>query len=198
MKFLPKHFILLFLLSFSSLSVAEHLSEPNMVYNKSSQLTVGNINKTIEVIRDPSKVIAASLGGGIAESMKSAIPSLSSKTSAEPLHDPTQMSGNFRQMLESYSPKNPVASTGSESNVVPLIDLLGKIFIPFDPLIDSQEQQEKSSVVLNVNEKTVHLQEGAKSSIVIQEHIITVSVEEITKHYVKIKLTPSNETLLLH
>jgi len=190
----------LLLLAYTSFSVAEHLSEPNMVYNKSSQLTVDNINKTIEIIRDPTQVIGASMGNVSVKSLKNAIPDLSSLTNRkpQPLRDPTEMSGNFRQALNSYKPKTTTTDSDTESNAVPTIELIGKVFIPVDPLSMDQQYQDRSSVVLNINEKAVHLKEGARSSIVIQEHIVTVSVEEITKQYVKIRLSPSNETLLLY
>jgi len=192
---------LLILFSFSSLALAEHLSQPNKVYNKASQLTVDNLNKTTEMLRDPTKVIGASMGNISITGLKEALPNmprLSGGKDEQVLHDPTQMSGNFRQALKSYSPQVPVASSGSSSNSVPIINLIGKVYISTERLATEQSKQEKSSVVLDIDEKTIHLREGDKSSVIIKEHIVTVLVEEITKQYVKIRITPSNETLLLH
>ena len=192
---------LFILLSYTSVGIAEHISEPNMVYNKSSQLTVDKLNKTTEIFRDPTKVVGASMGDISIDGLKNALPSLPrlpSQQATQPLHDPTQMSGNFRQALRSYTPSVTNTGTSSESNVVPLIELMGKVYMPVDRQADKTGNNDVSSVVLSINEKTFFLKEGAKSSVIIREHIITVSVEEIAENYVRIKLSPSNETLLLH
>jgi len=46
--------VLFLLLGFSSVILADHETPPNQVYNANSQLTVENINKVVEILRDPT------------------------------------------------------------------------------------------------------------------------------------------------
>lgn len=158
MFFLP--FILL--LSLCSMALADHKTEPNQVYNPSSQLTVENLNKATEILRDPTK-----------------------------------MSGNFRQALKKLKPSTP-ANENSDGPKVPDIKLLGKIYVPKTLNNLAIPSSKVSSVSLSIDKQTIYLKEGAMSSVIKKEHLITVHVEEITQHYVKLTIQPNNETLILH
>ena len=190
-------------------SVADSLSAeefvPKTVYNKSSQQNMANINKTVEFIRDPTKGLGNSVDK-LTNKVKSKLPSLpiipqfgnyvKPVTSPTGLHDPTQMSGNFRQALKAY---NPPKTTGEATSVVglPEINLVGKVFIPRD-LKNPDKNQETSSVVLGINGKTHHFKEGGRGTILVNDQIVTVSVVQITRQLVTLRLSPSNEILQLH
>lgn len=157
------YFLRIFILfGFCSLAYAEHKTEPNQVYNRSSQLTVDNINKVTELFRDPTK-----------------------------------LSGNFRQVLKDLKPKTATdaSTTGA---IVPQIKLIGKVFEPKISTVLALSDINLSSVVLDIEGQVLHLKEGAMSSVVKQEHLISIRVEEITQNYVKLNIQPGNETMILH
>ena len=156
---------ILILFGFCSLAFANHTTEPktepNQVYNHSSQLTVENINKATELFRDPTK-----------------------------------MSGNFRQVLKALKPKT-ATDASTEGAIVPQIKLIGKVFVPKTSGTFAFANN-ASSIVLEIDGQVVYLKEGAMSSIIKKEHLITINVEEISQYYVKLIVQPGNETLILH
>lgn len=185
-------FLLCFILLFgwNAVANAEHLSEPNNIYSPSSQSKVQNINKAVEVLRDPGKVIAEKTAEFFSENASDEEPSMPA------MRDPTQMSGSFRQALRSYAPKTTQTNDAGAQVIVPTITLAGKVYVPPSP--DPFNQSERSSVALSIDNTIVHLKEGDASSIIKNEHLITIFVERISEHAVHVKLQPSNETLILH
>lgn len=187
-------FLLCFLVLFGwhTTAFAEHLTEPNQVYNRSSQLTVQNINKTVEVLRDPGKVIKEKAAEIFSENTGQSTPAKQPQ-----LRDPTQMGPTFRQALRSYSPKTTNVNNNAQNQpIVPTITLAGKVYVPPVPM--GQKQLEHSSVALKIDGQILHLKEGDSSSVIKKEHLITVTVESISQYAVQIKLLPSGETLFLH
>lgn len=181
-------FFLLF--GWNAVAAAEHLNEPNQVYSRSSQLSVQNINNAVEVLRDPNKVIAEKTTEFFGEKPSDA------QNITQPVRDPTQMSGSFRQALRSYAPRTPSTNDAGTQVIVPTITLAGKVYVP--PSLNNLKRDERSSVALSIDDTIVHLKEGDTSSIIKKEHLITIIVEHISEHAVQIKLQPSNETLILH
>lgn len=143
---------------FSFLVSAEHSEKRNQVYNTHSQLTTGNINNVIEVLRNP-----------------------------------TLMSGNFRQALKNLTPKIPEAFAATSSpdiddeDDMPFITLVGKVIA----------KNKRSSVVLKVNDHSVHLTEGDTSSQMVNRKIVNIRVDKITEDAVTIFLSPFQQTMVL-
>lgn len=183
-----------FIFCFSSSLFAEHLEQQNQVYNQNSKLTVDNINKAVEALRNPMAVVTKNA---------SMAPVGNLPDITEAMRDPTLMSGNFRQALQGYSAKGTGGTSSSKGPVVPTIAVLGKVFIPKDSFLDQARLSETgqlsvSSVALSFDSSTLHLKEGDTSSIIKNEHVISLKVIEIARDYVKVSLSPSNEVLFLH
>ncbi len=116
----------------------------------------------------------------------------------EILRDPTQMSVNFRQALESYQPADGVLSGGGKVVNLPIVKLIGKVLAPEPREGEESDERERSVVALEFNGTIVHLREHDKNSIIKDNQLFTLVVDEITPHYVQVRLLPVNETLLLH
>jgi len=186
----------LFIFCFSASLFAEHLEQPNQVYNQNSKLTVNNINQAVEVLRNPMAVVTKNAS-------MAPVGDLSGITEA--MRDPTLMSGNFRQALQGYRANSKGSSTGaSKGPVVPAVALIGKVFIPVTSEVElfslrpSSKPLPVSSVALSFGGSTLHLKEGDTSSMIKNEHVTTLKVIEIARDFVKVSLSPNNEELILH
>jgi len=110
------------------------------------------------------------------------------------LKDPTIMSGNFRKALQSIRPgiiPTASASTGElgeeEENDMPFIELVAKV-LAVDKL---------STVVLRVNDHSVHLTEGSTTSQIVNRKIVNIRVDKITENDVTIFLSPFEQVMVL-
>lgn len=121
----------------------------------------------------------------------------------EVLRDPTQMSVNFRQALETYQPA--ANTTPGKTVVMPMIRLIAKVLAKPTKVAVRLEngeteyiEQNHSLVALEFNGNIVHLKEQDKTSVIKDNQLFTLVVDEITASYVQVRLLPVNETLLLH
>ncbi len=109
------------------------------------------------------------------------------------LRDPTIMSGNFRKALKSIKPNisNVSASTlnsnNDAENDMPFIELVAKVLAADKP----------STVVLRVNDHTLHLIEGDTASQLVNRKIVNIRVDKITDDGVTIFLSPFDQVMFL-
>ena len=110
------------------------------------------------------------------------------------LRNPTLMSGNFRQALKNIKPGVPTASAASpfsnddgEENDMPFIELVAKVISTEKP----------STVVLRVNDHTLHLTKGNTASQLVNRKIVNIRIDEITDTYVKIFISPFGQEMVL-
>ncbi|NOR68382.1 MAG: hypothetical protein GQ532_01580 [Methylomarinum sp.] len=110
------------------------------------------------------------------------------------LRNPTLMSGNFRQALKNIKPGIPTASAATpfsnddrEEDDMPFIELVAKVMAKDKP----------STIVLKVNDHTLHLTEGNTASQLVNRKIVNIRVDEITDSYVKIYLSPFEQVMVL-
>ncbi|WP_198243001.1 hypothetical protein [methane-oxidizing endosymbiont of Gigantopelta aegis] len=162
-------------------------AENNMLYSRSSKLSVDNINKATTVLRDPV----------------AAIKKTDEKKQPPPLKDPTQINQNFLQALKNSRGKSTSAQTDQQALNFPAIRLLGKIYHPKTArqlLIQGKAHptDEQSSIVLQIDGDVVHLHEGDSSSVIKNNQLYTIEVEAITPNSVTLILNPAHETLVLH
>ncbi|NOQ14361.1 MAG: hypothetical protein GQ583_07795 [Methyloprofundus sp.] len=111
----------------------------------------------------------------------------------EVVRDPTALSNNFRKALRNL----PVVgdSTDDDQNKkdlralgIPEIDLVAKVFSEHAP----------ATVVLKANGKYHHFEEGDQISKVINNEVVTMHVQEISKHTVRLLIMPFNKTLIFN
>ena len=109
------------------------------------------------------------------------------------LRNPTIMSGNFRQALKNITPSIPAVSSstfnsnGDTENDMPFIELVAKVLAPGKP----------STVVLRVNDHTLHLTEGSTVSQLVNRKIVNIRVDKISETYVTIFLSPFEKVMVL-
>lgn len=106
------------------------------------------------------------------------------------LRNPTLMSGNFRQALKNIKPNIQTISESSSDNEeddMPFIQLVAKVIAKDKP----------STIVLMVNDHSLHLTEGNTASQLVNRKIVNIRVDEITDSYVKIYLLPFKQVMVL-
>jgi len=170
-------------------ALAEDVQQPavnNQLYSRSSKLSVDNINKATTVLRDP---VAAIKNTG--------------ETKQPPLKDPTKINQNFLQALKHSRGKGTASQTDQQSVNFPTIRLLGKVYHPKTAREILKQNKplntdEQSSIVLQIDGDVVHLHEGDSSSVIKNNQLYTIEVEEITPYSVTLILQPAQETLVLH
>jgi hypothetical protein len=185
--------MMLLLLSSQALYAEEPVTPPR------PKLTVENINKATEVLRDPT-VITEKIEQGI----KNVASSASKKTTPAPsdnsanqgeLKDPTLMNQNFRDALNrvtqnktgsvANSPGTGIAPLGP---VLPKMSLLASVW---------GGQKDKISAMLRINDKTEMVYIGDKITSFEHNQVIEIQILDIHKHYVKVRVLPANETIIL-
>ena len=160
------------------------------------KLTVENINKTTEVLRDPT-VIAEKMGQGI-ENMalpasRSVKPELGNSANQGELKDPTQMNQNFREALNRVT-QNRTGTVAPGASIAPAAPALPKM-----SLIASVcgGHKSKNSAMLRINDKTEMVYAGDKITTFESNQVIEIQILDIHKHHVKVRVLPANETLIL-
>jgi hypothetical protein len=176
-----------FLLWISCFSArAEDLQKPaenNMLYNRSSQLSVKKINQAVEVLRDPVTAI---------------------KNKLQSLKDPTRVNENFYQaMKKSQRGTSTTSDNAKQSTPLPTIRLLGKVYYPKNPeeLLSQQPASRpvnRSSVILQIDSDVIPLHEGDSSTYIKDNRVYTLEVESITPYSVHLILNPGQQQLVLH
>ena len=78
-------------------------------------------------------------------------------------------------------------SNGDTENDMPFIELVAKILAPGKP----------STVVLRVNDHTLHLTEGSTVSQLVNRKIVNIRVDKISETYVTIFLSPFEKVMVL-
>jgi hypothetical protein len=195
--------LLCFLLPvFPVVVTAETSMDPGSPYTKGSRLTVENINKVTDVLRDPtrlgdkviakaseltstysSRLLTNSAGG--ASSQKNSNNSFNRTR----LNDPTQLSGNFRaamQQMKVRSTTTQLRSTG-ELPEFPKISLAAIVY--------SEDQNAYS--MLHINDQTVLVRVGDKASFVDNGKVVEVVVQEINRSDVRLAIFPAEEIIIL-
>ena len=157
------------------------------------QLTVENINKATEVLRDPtviSEKMEQRLKGLASPTVKNAPPPPGDSAPDGGLKDPTLMNQNFRDALNRKTNKavNGPAGPASETPVLPKIRLLASV---------CGGQKNTNSAMLDINGKTHMVRADDKFSFVDNNRVMEIQVIEIHEHYVKVMVLPFNETLIL-
>ena len=189
-----QRFILMIILLLSSQAL--YAEEP--VVPPRPQLTVENINKATEPLRDPT-VITEKIGQGLEgfrlPAAKSPGPALGGNASKGELKDPTLMNQNFRDALNRVTQNKtgtvaniPGAGSAPVAPVLPKISLLANVW---------GGQKNKSSAMLRINDKTAMVYAGDKVTSFENNQVIEIQVLEIQKNHVKIKVFPANETIIL-
>ncbi len=153
-----------------------------MLYSRSSELSVKNINQAVEVLSDPVAAIQKKINS---------------------LKDPTQINENFRQAL-----KNSRVGTSSDietdrSAPLPVIHMVGKIYHPQSPreLLTgkaSSDARQQSTVILEIDSEVIPLHEGDSASYIKNNQVYTIEVKAITPYSVTLILNPGQQQLVFH
>jgi hypothetical protein len=105
----------------------------------------------------------------------------------EILRDPTAMNSNFRRALSRLSNHDAVAPEQQSETIeattelgLPEVELVGKVF----------SENRPATVILKAKGKIYHFEEGDKISRVINHEVVTFHVQEISRHAVRIFITP--------
>jgi len=108
----------------------------------------------------------------------------------EVLRDPTVMSANFRKALSNLPGNSEDAAQASTTKALglPDIELVAKVL----------GGGELNSVVFKANDKYFHFEEGDQISKVINKQVVTLHVQEISKHTVRLLVMPFNKTLIFN
>ena len=160
------------------------------------KLTVENINKTTEVLRDPT-VIAEKMGQGIKNmalpASRSVKPELGNSANQGELKDPTQMNQNFREALNRVT-QNRTGTVAPGASIAPAAPALPKM-----SLIASVcgGHKSKNSAMLRINDKTEMVYAGDKITTFESNQIVEIQILEIHKHHVKVRVLPADETIIL-
>ena len=176
---------LLLLLSFSTFAEHKETENKNQVYSKSSASTVEKLNNATEDLRNPGKVLKRVVGFEDEQEQDNA----SEEASVEILRDPTEMSPNFRQALRGVRPTENSSNSAQDNAFpkMPEINLAAKIL----------SKKNTPSVILKVNDQSLHVTEGKSASIVDNHQVIEIRVDEIKKTHVSIFVLPHNKQLIL-
>lgn len=106
------------------------------------------------------------------------------------IRDPTQMSQSFRQAIKAIVPEaqaNVPGAAVSGGKTLPLVELAGKVLTPNNP----------AAVVLRINNRSFHIPAGGSTSMIHEDKVLTVRVDEITEQYVKVVLVELNKPMIL-
>ncbi|MGR9046555.1 MAG: hypothetical protein ACU83N_14790 [Gammaproteobacteria bacterium] len=106
------------------------------------------------------------------------------------IRDPTQMSQSFRQAIKAIVPEaqaNVPGAAASGGKTLPLVELAGKVLTLNNP----------AAVVLRIDNRSYHLPEGGSTSMIHDDKMLTVRVDEITEQYVKVVLVELNKPMIL-
>jgi len=100
------------------------------------------------------------------------------------------MSANFRKALSNLPGNSEDAAQASTTKALglPDIELVAKVL----------GGGELNSVVFKANDKYFHFEEGDQISKVINKQVVTLHVQEISKHTVRLLVMPFNKTLIFN
>jgi hypothetical protein len=167
--------------------------------NSPRRLTVENINKTTEVLRDPTiavdnamKEIVPSVKKAVSDSVADVaakLPGAPEGVSQAPKHtikDPTQMTGSFSQALGRVMAKPGGQNGVAAAPILPLITLAAKSI-----------NATKKVALINVLGKNHLLHEGGKCSFTDKDVLYEILVNSIEGHQVVLTLLPIGRQIIL-
>ncbi len=179
--------IMLLLLSCHSVYAEEPIAQP------SPRLTVENINKATEVLRDPT-VITEKMGQGLEgfrlPAAKNTTPAPDGNVNKGELKDPTQMNQNFREALNriNQNKSGTGAPVAPAAPALPNMSLLASV---------CGGHKNKNSAMLHINDKTEMVYVGDQITTLQNNQLVEIQILDIHKHYVKVRVLPANETVIL-
>jgi hypothetical protein len=157
-------------------------------------LTVKNITKAKEVLRDPTVITEKQAVEGLA------FPATKNTTAApdrsrykDELKDPTQMNQNFREALNRIT-QNRAGTVAPGTGVAPAAPMLPKMSL-LASVFGGHKQN--NSAMLSINNKTELVYVGDKITTLDNNRVVEIQILEIHKHHVKVKVLPDNETIIL-
>ena len=180
--------LMLLLLSCQPLCAEEPVVPPR------PKLTVENINKATEVLRDPAVItgkIRQGLDNVTLATEDNTPPTSGSSVNKGELKDPTQMNQNFRDALNRISQnKSGAVAPGAPAAppALPKMAMLASV---------CGGQKNKNSAMLRINDKTEMVYIGDKISTLQNNELVEIQILDIHKHHVKVRVLPANETIIL-
>jgi hypothetical protein len=179
--------LLLLLLSCHAVYAEEPIARP------SPRLTVENINKATEVLRNPA-VITEKIGQGLEgfrlPVAKNTPPAPDGNVNKGELKDPTLMNQNFREALDRINQNK--SGTGSPvtsaAPALPKMSLLASV---------CGGKKTKNSAMLSINDRTEMVYIGDKITTLESNQVVEIQILDIHRHHVKVRVLPANETIIL-
>lgn len=180
------------------MAVSKDAAEKESLYSESSKLTVANINKTTEVLRDPStaapnlqkrlKRISGEARSRVDDVIRSMDQQASEQKKKDKINDPTKMSGSFRAALGNMTVRQTttLTTTGAPPDL-PEISLAAIVY----------GNDEHYHAMLHVDDRTVLIREGDKATFIDDNKLIEIVVQEITRSDVRLAVYPSNQLIVL-
>ncbi len=179
------------------MAVSKDAAEKKSLYSESSKLTVANINKATEVLRDPSaaapdlqkrlKRISGEARSKVDDVIR-AMDQEAPEQKKDKINDPTKMSGSFRAALGNMTVRQTttLTTTGAPPDL-PKISLAAIVY----------GNDEHYHAMLHVDERTVLIREGDKATFIDDNKLIEIVVQEITRSDVRLAVYPSNQLIVL-
>jgi len=187
------------LLTVSPLAYADQAAKGNAVYDQHSQLSVANINRTTEILRDPT-VAADNLKKSLAQvsaEAKNKLPKINASTTpgpvedlqnADDISDPTRMTGSFRSTLQQMRVRTTTRLDSTNATpALPKVSLAAIVYGDAD----------NASAMLHVNERTVLVRVGDKASFLDNGEVIEVVVQKINRNDLWLMVYPSRQIIVL-
>ncbi len=181
------------------IALAEDVQPVAPEANSPRRLIVDNINKTTEILRDPTvavdnalKAIVPSVRSavsdtvaGVADKLPGAAEAVTPVTKSS-IKDPTQMTGSFSQALGRVMAKPSGQNGVTAAPALPLITLSAKSI-----------NATKKGALINVLGKNHLLHEGQKFSFTDKDVLYEILVNSIEDHQVVLTLLPIGRQIIL-
>lgn len=174
-------------------------TEKNLLYNEKSRLTVDNINRATEVLRDPSVAgenlrhhldqVAGKARTQAEDAVRSVDRSLEAQAGGRSkIKDPTKISGSFRAALGNMTVRQTTAiTTTGASPQLPKISLAAIVY----------GNDQTYHAMLHVDDRTVLIREGDKTTFMDNDKLVEIVVQEITRSDIRLAVYPSNQLIVL-
>jgi len=118
------------------------------------------------------------------------------------LRDPTMMGGGFRQALSGLSNTGNKIKAIVEPIIKSDVDKEGELLLPDIEMqakvlskTSSKHHQVVFKVLFKTTEQYFHFKQGERATMVVDNKVVTLEVQEISQHRVRLKLMPFNQVL---
>ena len=119
------------------------------------------------------------------------IPSAKPQNTPKTVEDPTQANANFRaamNQLNSKSTSAPPPTNAAPAPSMPTIKLLA---------LACSHHKDKNHAMLNINGRSEMLGAGERTTTLVNNQVIEIEVLDVQKTYVRLRLHPTEQTIIL-